>query len=80
MEVISGGAETIERVQLPQGSNRDEVQGYYFSKVPSAEEMNSCLSKTNRKLLFGVQPQLPAGWVSEVLVVGGVLVTELPDG
>lgn len=44
----------MKQVQIPQGFNRDEVQEYYFSKVLSAEQMNSCLSETNRKLLFGV--------------------------
>lgn len=54
MKVVAEGAETIEQVQILQGFNCDEIQGHYFSKALSAEEMNSCLSKTNRKLLYGV--------------------------
>lgn len=53
MKVIADGAETIEQVQILQGFDCDLVRGYYFSKALSAEEMSNCLSKTNRKLLYG---------------------------
>lgn len=54
MKAIAKGAETIEQVQILQGFDCDLVQGYYFSKALSSEEMNDCLSKTNRKLLYRV--------------------------
>ena len=54
MKVIAEGAETIEQVRILQNFSCDEVQGHYFLKALSAEEINGCLSKMNRELLFGV--------------------------
>jgi EAL domain-containing protein (putative c-di-GMP-specific phosphodiesterase class I) len=59
LRVIAEGVETREQMMFLRDLGCDEMQGYYFSKPRSVEEMTAVLKEGRKLILWGPWPTIP---------------------